>query len=178
MHLHSLDQEKRLWSISHLLTDDWVNAIVNFDWINAKHEQGNLSNRRQITVTGEVEKFEKQMLNLLPEINQQLGTAFTSMFGQWWLDLEGFSCDLHTDGQLPNAMQIYWIAPGPGYGTAFYHYKRPDQLKHQFLSVANTGYVMLNHLEPNGSQPLQWHAMLNQLEPGMIRLSSYHIFDL
>lgn len=176
--IECLDQVNRLWAVSNVLEPTLVQEIQTFDWLNADHEDGNLSYRRQIRITGQIEIFEKSMLSLLPEINRQLGTNFKTMFGQWWLDLENFHCDLHTDGHLPNSMQIYWLAPSTEYGTGFYHYKSKDHLKHQFHSVANTGYLMLNHLDQDGSQPLQWHAMLKRLGPGMVRLTSYHIFTL
>lgn len=176
--LKCLDEARRLWAVYNVLAPELVQEIQKFDWLDAEHEPGNLPHRRQIRITGQVKVFEKVMLELLPEINRKLGTEFKTMFGQWWLDLERFHCNLHTDGHLPNSMQIYWLAPGPEYGTGFYHYKSKDHLKHQFHSVANTGYLMLNHPEPDGSQPLQWHAMLNELKPGMVRLTSYHIFTL
>lgn len=178
MQVAPLDQAKRLWAASDLLPTDLVAEIQAFDWSTAEHEPGNLRDRRQIRIIGAVERFEKAMLELLPSINQRLGTGFRVMFGQWWLDLPNFSCDMHTDGHLPNAMQIYWLAPGPEYGTGFYNFKNRNSLKHQFLSVPNTGYIMLNHLEPDGSQPLQWHGMFNPLKADTIRLSSYHIFEL
>lgn len=177
MKLECLDQQRRLWSVDQLLPPDLVEAIQSHDWVNAEYEPGNLMNRRQISYAGEVARFGRAIKALLPDINRQLGTNFTYIFGNWWLDLEGFWCDMHTDGHLPSAMQIYWLVPGTEYGTGFYHYKLENQLKHQFLSEPNTGYLMLNHAEPDGSQPLQWHAMLKPLSSGQIRLSSYHIIQ-
>ena len=178
MRIQSLDPAKRLWAVSDLLPAEMVAEIQAFDWAAAEHEPGNLQNRRQIRIIGSVERFDKAIIDLLPKINERLCTKFRTMFGHWWLDLQDFSCDMHTDGQLPNAMQVYWSSPDPGYGTGFYYYKTRDSLKHQFLSVPNTGYIMLNHREPDGSQPLQWHGMFRPVAPGMTRLSSYHIFEL
>jgi hypothetical protein len=73
-------------------------------------------------------------------------------------------------------MQLYWTVPGPDWGTGFYRYKDPDSLLYQFESRPNSGYIMLNHLNPDGSQPLLWHAMLNPVPAGHIRVTSYWQF--
>jgi hypothetical protein len=111
----------------------------------------------------------------LPAINQAVGTEFTQCGGQFWIDHPGFDCSMHTDAELQNSMQIYWLAPGPEYGTGFYNNKRGDIL-YQFASLVNTGYLMLNHANKDGSQPLLWHAMLNPVPTGTIRVSSYWQF--
>ena len=80
-------------------------------------------------------------------------------------------------GHLPAVMQLYWHQPGSEYGTGFYRYHTESSLIHQFTSDPNTGYIMLNHLDPDGNQPLQWHAMLNPVPDGTYRLSSYWHFE-
>jgi len=180
MRIEPLDSDKRLWAISDLLPADTVAQIQTFHWLSAEHEPVNLDHRRkiQIDTNTETRSFEKMPKDLVPEINTRLGTKFRVAYGNWWLDLANFWCDMHTDGHLAYSMQMYWVCPGSEYGTGFYNYKNRNILKHQFLSVPNTGYIMLNHLEPNGSQPLQWHGMFHPVAPGTIRLSSYHIFEL
>jgi hypothetical protein len=73
-------------------------------------------------------------------------------------------------------MQVYWTVPSPDYGTGFYRYKTLDSVLYQFQSRPNSGYIMLNHLESDGSQPLQWHGMFNPVPEGTIRVSSYWSF--
>jgi hypothetical protein len=175
--IQSLDQERRLWSVTDLLRPEQVQHILDLDWINLVARVGNLPHRLSIE-TNQLSDVERWFSDLLPRINSELNTKFTKIFGQWWLDRGGFHCPLHTDGHLPNSIQMYWAAPGEQYGTGFYHYKDKRTLKHQFLSRANTGYIMLNHANPDGSQPLQWHAMLNTVPQGAWRLSSYHIMEL
>lgn len=178
MRIEPLDSAKRLWSVSDLLPADTVTQIQAFDWTSAEHEPGNLLNRRRIQINSEIKPFEKAITKLLPEINARLGTKFRVAYGSWWLDLPNFVCGMHTDGHLAYTMQMYWLCSGTQYGTGFYHYKNCNSLKYQFLSVPNTGYIMLNHLEPDGTQPLQWHGMFQPVAPGTSRLSSYHIFEL
>ena len=84
---------------------------------------------------------------------------------------------LHTDGHVPTAMQLYWTVPGTEFGTGFYHYKNLDAILYQFDSRPNSGYIMLNHLNPDGSQPLLWHAMLNPVPANTVRVSSYWRFE-
>lgn len=177
MNIQSLDSEHRLWSVSDLLTAEQVAHILSLDWLNLVANPHYLRHRLSVEVD-QLDHIDRWFLDLLPDINRALNTQFTRIYGQWWLDLAGFHCPLHTDGHLPNSIQMYWAAPGEQYGTGFYHYKDERSLKHQFLSRVNTGYIMLNHANADGSQPLQWHAMLNPVPQGAWRLSSYHIMEL
>jgi hypothetical protein len=113
----------------------------------------------------------------LPQINHALHTDFSRAFGNFWLDEPGFDVAMHTDGHLPAVMQLYWHQPGTDYGTGFYRYRTRSSLLHQFRSEPNTGYIMLNHLDDDGSQPLQWHGMFNPVPLNMYRVSSYWYFE-
>ena len=174
MIVSALDTHGRLYEIKDLLAPDQLQEILRQNWLNLPTQPGNLQHRRSVDVS-EIPHIERWITDLLPEINRRLDTAFDQIYGQWWLDLPGFHCPLHTDGHLPNALQMYWIAPGEQYGTGFYDYKDQRYPKHQFFSRPNTGYIMRNHANADGSQPLQWHAMLNTVPPNTWRLSSYHI---
>lgn len=180
MKLTSLDEESRLWLVEDLLPADQVDEIVATDWnaVATGPSGGQESwSRRQIAWNNPIALRYSEYINAcLPEINRALGTEFKRAGGHFWIDLPGFTCALHTDGHLANAMQLYWVVPGNDWGTGFYRHKRQDSLFYQFASVPNSGYIMLNHLEPDGSQPLQWHAMLNPVPMGHIRVSSYWQF--
>jgi hypothetical protein len=170
----------RLWQVKNLLTPDLVEQILETDWMslpwsNSPQQKGWL--RREISWDcPEAQRLSQYFDSQFDNINQVMGTDFTQNNVQFWIDLPGFTCGMHTDGDLPNSLQMYWIVPGPEYGTGFYHYKNKNSLLYQFESVCNTGYMILNHLNENGSQPLQWHGMFNAVPEGTIRVSSYQQF--
>ena len=169
----------RLWQVRNLLPQPEADEILAIDWLSLTHDTAaNLDLRRQIAWYDPVAQHVGQYINQqLPNINSALGTEFTLSGGHFWIDLPGFTCDLHTDGHLPTAMQVYWTVPSAAYGTGFYHFKNNNSLRHQFASRPNSGYIMLNHANPDGSQPLQWHAMLNPVPLGHIRVTSYWCFE-
>jgi hypothetical protein len=170
----------RLWQVTNLLPELQAQEILDVDWLSLTSDpaETNLNLRRQIAWDDPVKQHVGQYINdQLPAINLALGTEFAQAGGHFWIDLPGFTCSMHTDGHLANSMQIYWITPGAEYGTGFYTYKNVNSLLYQFESRPNLGYIMLNHLNADGSQPLQWHAMLNPVPPGSIRVSSYWQFN-
>ena len=176
-----VDEGARLWQVKDLLPADELADIMATVWSSlACSPSGGQETwaRRQVTWDDATAQRFGQYINAqLPEINRALGTEFRQCGGHFWIDQPGFTVPLHTDGHVPNAMQIYWIVPGPEWGTGFYRYKRTDSLLYQYQSRPNTGYIMLNHLNDNGSQPLLWHAMLNPVPEGTIRVTSYWRFE-
>jgi hypothetical protein len=170
----------RLWQVTDLLPIKQAEEIVSTDWTAlATSSSGGQETwlRQQVAWTDPTaQRYTGYINTSLPEINQALGTEFSNMGGHFWIDQPGFRVSTHTDGHLPNAMQLYWTVPGPDWGTGFYHFKN-NSLLYQFASEPNSGYIMLNHLAADGSQPLQWHAMLNPVPAGHIRVSSYWYFS-
>jgi len=185
MNVVPVDHTRRLWAIYDLLGEEKKNYILGLPWNTFAWSRGGGQEtwpRRQLDPdVPEVMLASGWICECLSDINQALGTKFSRSWGIWWLDEPGFSCNLHTDGHLPNAMQIFWVSPNNSdqYGTGFYHYKNSSNsyIRHQFYSRPNNGYLMLNHAEPDGSQPLQWHAMLNIVPENTWRLSSYWFFE-
>lgn len=175
-----VDAQRRLWQVNDLLPKDQADQIAGTDWstVTTSLSSGQETwNRRQINWDDTtIQQYVGYINHYLPEINSALGTDFKSMIGHFWIDLPGFTVELHTDGHVPNSMQLYWTVPSDAYGTGFYRYKQPESLLHQFLSRPNTGYIMLNHLDQDGSQPLLWHAMFNPVPEGSVRVSSYWRF--
>ena len=176
-----VDDRGRLWSVEDLLPAEELADILSTPWLNlAWSPSGGQETwaRRQVNWDdATAQRFGQYINQQLPAINRALGTEFAQSGGHFWIDLPGFTVPLHTDGHVPNAMQMYWIMPGVEWGTGFYRYRRTDSLFYQSVSRPNTGYIMLNHLEDNGSQPLLWHAMLNPVPEGTIRVSSYWRFE-
>jgi hypothetical protein len=170
----------RLWQVTDLLTAEQTQEIINIDWLSLKTmqvpQQQSWAREQVLWDEPEIQSVCRYISSQLPVINQALGTAFAECNGNFWIDFPGFRCDMHTDGHLANSMQLYWIVPGPEYGTGFYNFKNADTLMYQFESRPNSGYLMLNHPNDNESQPLLWHAMLNPVPEGTIRVSSYWQF--
>jgi hypothetical protein len=167
--------------VQDLLPTAAVAEIMATDWMSLHLQRGagvqETWLRRQVVWSDPTaQRYSSYIDACLPEINQALGTEFGYSHGFFWVDLPGFEVGLHTDGHRPTAMQLYWTVPGPEWGTGFYRYKRQDSMLYQFESQPNSGYIMLNHSEPDGSQPLQWHAMLNPVPEGHIRVTSYWSF--
>ena len=176
-----VDDRGRLWSVTDLLPREQAEEILATNWLSlASGPSGGQETwpRRQVAWDDpRAQRYSSYINSCLPEINLALGTKFKRIGGHFWIDLPGFDVAMHTDGHVPTAMQLYWTVPSEEYGTGFYQYKNPDSLLYQFDSQPNTGYIMLNHLEPNGSQPLQWHGMFNPVPEGTIRVSSYWSFE-
>lgn len=171
----------RIWQVTDLLPLEQAHKLVTCDWtaldwhVSSKQESWA---RRQINWDDPTAQQLASLIDQqLPKINQALGTDFASCHGHFWIDLPGFTVDMHTDGHVPNSMQLYWQVPGPEYGTGFYLYQQHNSLLYQFSSNPNSGYIMLNHPNSDGSQPLFWHGMFNPVPPGTIRVSSYWRFE-
>ena len=176
----AVDDRGRLWQVQDLLPAEQAQEIQATEWSQLttvpSPQQESWARRQVCWNDPTVQRYSGYINACLPEINRALGTQFQRAGGHFWIDLPGFICSLHTDGHLPTAMQLYWTMSQEDLGTGFYYHKNTTYLLYQFLSRPNTGYIMLNHLEPNGSQPLLWHAMLNPVPEGTIRVSSYWQF--
>jgi hypothetical protein len=176
-----VDDRGRLWSVRDLLSPEQCEDILQVDWLNMPWNRAPQQahwRRRTIAWDHPVSQRLSTVINsYLPQINHALHTDFSRAFGNFWLDEPGFDVAMHTDGHLPAVMQLYWHQPGTDYGTGFYRYRTRSSLLHQFRSEPNTGYIMLNHLDDDGSQPLQWHGMFNPVPLNMYRVSSYWYFE-
>jgi hypothetical protein len=91
----------------------------------------------------------------------------------WWLDEPGFRPSMHTDGDKPSAMQVYWQPNQADLGTAFYTTNNYNDLTHYFASRPNTGYIMLNTHEP---RPALWHDMQRPVPDAVQRVTLYISF--
>jgi len=173
-----VDAAGRLWQVTDLLPPAQAEEIVATAWLSLNSGPsggGQQSWRRQQVVWTDpvAQRYSSYINGCLPAINRALGTDFDCMHGLFWIDQPGFQVAMHTDGHLSTAMQLYWTVPGPEWGTGFYRHKRQDSLLYQFESRPNSGYIMLNHPDPDGSQPLLWHGMFNPVPEGHIRVTSY-----
>jgi hypothetical protein len=173
-----VDDDGRLFLIEDILTKEQVTNIESIDWLSLPWNRGLYQekwDRRHIqSWVDPISYLNDYIVDKISIINQEVGTSFPPCFGSWWLDEPEFCVDIHTDGELRQSMQLYFIAPDDSFGTVFYHYKNQSSVKYKFLSIPNTGYIMKNHLNEDGSQPLMWHGMSNRVPPNTIRLSNYN----
>jgi hypothetical protein len=176
-----VDDRGRVWQVTDLLPTDQAELIVRTPWPDLPTQPGLKQEswlRKQVVQTdSRAIEYSGYINACLPQINLALGTEFTRSTGHFWIDLPGFRVPVHTDGHLPATMQLYWTVPSDEFGTGFYQYRDLASRYYQFESKPNSGYIMLNHANEDGSQPLLWHAMLNPVPNHHIRVSSYWYFE-
>ena len=182
MQLIPIDDSRRIWQVKDFFSSAEHQCLESYDWLNLPWSRGPSQEswkRRLLDFNHpDIKHISQVGISKLPEINDMLGTSFRDMGVNWWIDEPGFSVCIHTDGEIPCAMQIYHHVPGDQWGTCFYNFKSESHVRHQFLSTPNTGYLVLNHRNIDGSQPLHWHGMMNPVPENTWRLSSYWFFDL
>lgn len=175
-----INSDCRIWSVTNLLSTEQAEEIRAVDWLAMPWHRGHMQKtwpRRWIDNThADIVKFKRYINHQLPAINQAMGTDYSIVHAEWWIDEPGFRVGIHTDGELLNSMQMTWLDIGPAHGTAFYQDKRGEQLIWSAPGKVNTGYIMLNHRREDGSQPLLWHGMINPVPKGVHRLTCYCTF--
>ena len=180
-----IDKENRLFAVTEVLPLELVNQILQLDWENlpwVEQPQQEHWKRRNIDFlqVPELININKYIENLCTEVELACFIEFTNnqyITTRWWYDLPGFTVPIHTDGQLPSTMQLFWEGTDITKGPKFYNSKRETDIKYDFPFNTNTGYLMLNGANNDGSYPLQWHGMMNAVAPGTYRLTSYTIFN-
>ena len=179
MQITPVDQDHNLFAIIDLVPQSLVDKILETDWLSLEHTltEGNRLLRRHV------------LNNQLPWINEWhdcMRQIWQSIVEQttcnhlnyadtgFWIDMPTYTCPIHTDGELPGSIQMYWIGADTNIGTTWYHHKNQlDQTRHVFKFIPNTGYIMINQPEPNGYRKLQWHGMLTPVPDNSFRVSSY-----
>jgi hypothetical protein len=175
----------RVFQVADLLPQHLVDQILAKDWLAAPWQKQDMQLdwlRRALTTDADPMLIEASdyITSLQPQIAElcNIKFDFTSNRGNtvWWLDEPNFTVGIHSDGELPSTMQIYWISPNDKLGTIFTNARSPHDPYKTFVPEVNTGYIMLNGPNPDGSQPLLWHGMLNPVPAGTFRVSSYTTF--
>lgn len=180
MIIESVDSENRVFLIDNFFSKDIINLVKSTSWDNVPWSRGYLQEswaRRHLDLsnTDLLTEFNHQVNENRFIIEKKLKIKFeNSPFSVWWYDEPEFLVQVHTDGHVPATMQIFWLADSSEYGTIFYNYKNRNSIKHCFKFKINSGYLMLNGLNEDGSQPLLWHGMLNPVN--QYRISSYTHF--
>jgi len=182
-------------------TVDWLNTVDWLSIKNYKFDSGEskIDFPRKVLDSSNIDviKLTTLIQNKLSTINNLIETSLTNVNINLWLDSPGFKMVVHTDEGIERvgivaSLQLYLLAPNEDYGTEFFNpkkffnpnedygtelynkYKRiPFDSYYKFKSIPNTGYLMLNHLNEDGSLPMLWHGMLNPVPEGCHRLSAY-----
>lgn len=188
MKIYPIDERKRIFQIVDLLDESTFQWVQTVDWLSINGMPFDSDNPkstfpRKILETSNLNviKLSNEMRKQLPTINNSIETSLTDININLWLDSAGFKMNVHTDEGIEKAgvvatIQLYLVAPNEGYGTEFFtttSYKTVFESLYKFKSIPNTGYLMLNHLNEDGSLPMQWHGMLNPVPEGCYRLSAY-----
>lgn len=168
-----VDHEPNLFQVHNAVSADLVAQIQQTDWLSQpwtpQEGQESWSRRRLInTSIAWIGQWDQEIAAQWNQIETAVSRPLQPYGGTaWWVDEPGFTCAMHTDGEMPGSMHLVWQGPG----TAFYWYKDPTTLRWQTPSTANAGYVMINQPDADGSRKLLWHAMLT---PSTIyRVTSY-----
>jgi hypothetical protein len=179
MQITSVDQYNNLFRIENVFPTHIVEQVLNTDWLSLpwQRQEGQESwARRRIneTALSWMSEWDQHFISIMPDIEKAIGRKLQGYQGTgWWVDEPGFTCAMHTDGEMPGSCQLTWIGALPDLGTSFYHYKDPSSLRYNVPMQPNAGYLMINTPDLTGFRHLQWHAMLTPVPPGTFRLNSY-----
>lgn len=179
MNIYPVDSENNLFRIQQVFDSDLVSRVLNTDWLNLPWQrqegQENWARRRiDNTALSWVEQWHTHMRHIWPLIEQNVGVPIHGYTDTaFWLDEPGFTCGMHTDGEMPGSLQLTWIGSNISHGTAFYWFKDSSKLRYQVPFEPNAGYIMINKANDQGYRKLLWHAMLTPVPENSIRLTSY-----
>jgi hypothetical protein len=179
MQITAVDSYNNLFFVDDVFPQHIVDAVLSTDWLNLPWmpQEGQESwARRRIdnSALSWMPQWEEHFKKIMPQIEFGLGKKLCDYrHTAWWLDEPGFTCDMHTDGEMPGAMQLTWVGAVENLGTSFYHYNNTNSLRHKFIAKPNSGYIMINTLDATGARHLQWHAMTTPVPANTFRLCSY-----
>jgi hypothetical protein len=185
MQINAVDDENNLFWVKDIIPEDLVEQIMHTPWMDLPfvRQQGKgFLRRRKIdnSKIAWIHQWDQHCQHTWPTIAEKLNIPIHPYMSScdypgtaWWVDEPGFTCAMHTDGEMPGSMQLTWIGADAQLGTSFYHYKNPESLRYQFAMQPNSGYIMINTPDGQGARHLQWHAMLTPVPVDSFRLCSY-----
>jgi hypothetical protein len=178
MQITPIDNDNNLFRVENVFSAEIVNHVLSTDWLNVpwhRQEYQENWNRRRVEVESLpwFAQWEQEMSALISDVSQAVGYNLGTYGGTaFWLDEPGFSCPLHTDGEMPGSFHLTWIGDDDQ-GTTFYHTKNHSDIRYQVPMVPNAGYVMINLPDNTGYRKLLWHGMLHPVQDTKFRLTSY-----
>lgn len=179
MIIKPVDDELNLFRVEQAVDQQLVDKILSTNWLNMpwQRQEGQENWRRRRIDNSAlpwIAEWDSAMQKVWPNLEQQLGIPVHGYTGTaFWLDEPGFTCSMHTDGEMPGSLHLTWIGSKPTHGTAFYWYKDPNALRYQTPMQPNAGYIMINRRDENDYLKLLWHAMLTEVPADSFRITSY-----
>lgn len=182
MNIVPIESDGYLYAVSDVFSQYFVDKILATPWLDLPYNRLEIgrNKRREILAKNipywaELNQFIQQQLR--PCIEEQCKVKFVDdkFFSiNWWVDEPGFKPAMHTDGNLPSAMQIYILTNNDeSLGTTFFNTQSTDDVMHRFPSVFNTGYMMFNSHTVDGKRKLLWHDMECPVPPSVFRVCCY-----
>lgn len=174
----AVENSSRLFHITNVVPQHLLNEMHQVDWFSRPNEHDPLLPQRyRLTQHNHVQLLVDQIVtDLVPSINVVADTSYSHAVSTWHLSLPGSRCPLHTDGQKPNVMILYWHTPGPEYGTTFYHSCDEKDIWWTCSGIANTGFFANYSRLRRLGRPWQsmWHASPNPVPEGTYRLTTQY----
>lgn len=175
MQITAVDQDLNLFRVENVFPPELVAQVQSTDWMclpwDRQPGQESWPRRRvQESAIPWIEEWHQHLARSWPQVSQQLGIELEPYSGTaFWIDEPGFTCSMHTDGEMPGSLHLTWQGPG----TEFYWYKDPSTIRYRAPSRPNSGYIMINQPDATGYRRLLWHAMPTPVELNTFRLTTY-----
>jgi hypothetical protein len=182
MLIQSVDSCGCLYSVTEVFPSNIVSQITSCSWDTQPYQQLEIGRNKRRRICDAELPFDSDvndyaLRTLRPQIEQACGVKFIDdeyWSLSWWMDEPGFRPDMHCDGTLPSAMQIYLLPNNDTtLGTTFFNTKSDSDVMHRFPSVTNTGYMMFNAHTCDGVKKLLWHDMERQVPESVQRICCY-----
>lgn len=180
MQIVPVNQSNRLFSISHAISQETLDKINSIDWLAHPYKKDDhwvadsVFRRRVLDKSDLQHTVDLTMQTVIGTINNLCKSDYKIALSSWYLCEPGFQCDMHTDGQKPNVLIMYWITPGQQYGTTFYNSRNWNDIHHEFYGIPNTGFFANYEPEPGSPWPEMWHAAMLPVPPNTYRLMTLY----
>jgi len=178
MQITPVDHYNNLFTITDIISKELEDKITSTKWVDLPftQQQGQETWPRRLIledVLPWIDQWRTEMIAVWPTLVEKLGVKLQPYSGTaFWLDEPGFTCAIHTDGEMPGSLHISWIGDS-ALGTTFYHSKNSNNVRFCQKFTSNSGYAMINMPDQSGYRQLQWHGMLEPVPKNSYRLTSY-----
>lgn len=182
--VRSVKGSRRLLAILQAVDLCYLAELNTIDWLarawrpdDHYYENGTFRRRVLLDDCDLTQAIDIDIQRLIPDINRLCGTRYRTAGSVWHICESDFVAPMHTDGEKPNVMIIYWQTPGPAFGTTFYNSPDSADIYHEFHGLPNTGFFA--NYEPDAGEPWpkMWHAALMPVPANGYRLmTQYELF--
>jgi hypothetical protein len=178
MQINPVDEYADLYMVSNIVSSDLEQKVLSTPWMDLEFvkQVGQEHWPRRLIVDKYLpwlDQWQHEILQSLLVLEQSLGIKLQPYSRTaFWIDEPGFTCGIHTDGEMPGSLHISWIGDS-ALGTTFYHSKNSNDVRFRHKFTSNSGYAMINMPDQSGYRHLQWHGMLEPVPKNSYRLTSY-----